>query len=171
MSESRNGPLGGLRNRTLKEQILEELAAWSAECSDIAREILKTRGSEEEASAHERRAEDVEDLLGRLRGAVIAERGPKLTRAEIDVYTEDLTSFPPEYVFRYEASCTLPFDSTAQGAIVGYSDGSEEDAARELTAALGDLSLDPETLRLVDATTGERRPVPSSDTAPSPNEG
>ncbi len=171
MSESQSGHPSGPRNRALKGEILEELAAWSAECSDIAREILKAGGSEGEASAYERRAEDVDSLVGRLEGAVIAERGPKLTRAEIDVYTEDLTSFPPEHDFRYGASCTLPFDSTAQGAIVGYSDDSEEDAALELADALSDLSLDPGTLRLVDATTGERRPVSSSDTTPSPNEG
>lgn len=156
---------------TLKQEVLAELRAWSAECSDIAHEILKARGSQEEASAYERRAEEIDDLAGRLEGAVMAERSPRLTRADIDVYADDLTSFPSEYAFRYEASCHLPFDSTAQGAIVGYSNDSEGDAALELAAALSDLSLDPKALRLVDETTRKRRPVPPPDDAPTHPEG
>lgn len=140
---------------TLKEQVLAELRDWSAECSDIAREILKAGGSEKETSSYERRADAVDGLIVRLKDAVLAERSPKLIAATIDVYADDLADLPSEPAYRYEASCNLPFDSTAVGAIVGYSDDSESGAAAELKEILADLSLDPAGVRLLDGGTGE----------------
>lgn len=139
----------------LKSEILGELAAWSAECSDIAREILKAGGSAEEAAGYESRAEKVDDLVGRMKTAAMAERSPRLTPDTIDVYADDLTDFPSEPTYRYEATCNLPFDSVSVGAIGGYSNESEADAAAELKDILTNLGLDPGAIRLLDGGTGE----------------
>lgn len=138
-------------SRTLKEGILDELAAWSAECSDIARELRHVPGdTEEEAAGHEARAETATDLAGRLRTAIVAEKTSGQTGETIDIYPDDLTDIPTEPAYRYEAYCAVPFPTSAVGGIVGYSDASAADASDQLRIILRDLGLDPTTFRFHD---------------------
>lgn len=127
---------------TLKDELLAELAEWAGEISDISRELAGTPYStEEERASYEQRAQRVEDLISRARGALIAEAGRENDELRpLRIHAERNEDFS-EPAYLYEAFAFPPWESSVSGGFVGFSDESEEGAASEILALLDELGL------------------------------
>ena len=70
------------------------------------------------------------------------EIGAERAESTVVIHTQELEPYP-EPAFRYEAYAQPPWLTHGSGGVVGYSDVSEAEAARQLKLMLLDLGVDP----------------------------